>query len=115
MSGQFQQGQIRSPSLRTTPVRPPSVQMTTRPVSTPAYVPPPNYYGNSVGTNSAGCDEGCAPGCDDKTEMMGCAQMDMNEGGHEDALAVQRTPMRIIAAVTMAVAVVELGIGTFLF
>ncbi len=120
LSGQFQQGQVRSPSLRTTPIRPPSVQMSTRPLSTPAYVPPPNYYGSSSAVGGQGCDQSCNQGnCDEgcdmdmKTQLMDCEHMDMNEGGHEDALAIQRTPMRIIAAITMAVAVVELGIGKF--
>ena len=53
--------------------------------------------------------------CDDKMEMMDCNHMDMRKGGHHEALAMQRTPMRIIAAVTMAVGAVELGIGTFVF
>jgi hypothetical protein len=48
---------------------------------------------------------------DMKAELMDCDHMDMNEGGHDDAIAIQRTPMRIMAAITMAVAVVELGIG----
>lgn len=50
---------------------------------------------------------------DMKAELMDCDHMDMNEGGHDDAIAIQRTPMRIMAAITMAVAVVELGIGGY--
>ncbi len=119
LSGQFQQGQVRSPSLRTTPIRPPSTQMSTRPLSTPAYIPPPNYYGSSSAVGGQGCDQSCNQGnCQDggcdmdmKAELMDCDHMDMNEGGHDDAIAIQRTPMRIMAAITMAVAVVELGIG----
>lgn len=114
-------GQFRTPSIRaTSPVRPPSMgqQQITRPVSTPAYnqptyAPPPNRYGNvnnSCDQGSCGCDDqGCEMG-----QMMDCDNMDVEEGGHDDALAAQRTPLRIIAAITMAFAVVELGIGTLI-
>ena len=45
---------------------------------------------------------------------MDCAHFDGAEGGQPDAVAIQSTPIRIIAAILMAFAIVELGIGTFI-
>ena len=110
VSGTFQPtGYVRSPSLRTTPIRPPSTGYV-RPPSTrvgqPYYTAPPVAV--------APCpDAGCDPNCVETSEIMDCAHMDPTEGGYEDTLAVQRLPLQIIAAITMAFSVVELGIGTY--
>lgn len=56
----------------------------------------------------------CAPvgECVDEY-YMDCADFDGAAGGQPDAVAIQSTPIRIIAAVTMAFAIVELGIGAY--
>ena len=111
MSGTYQPtGYVRSPSLRTTPIRPPSTGYV-RPPST--RVGAPHYTAPPVSTVSCP-DGGCDPNCVDSSEIMDCAHMDPTEGGYEDTLAVQRLPLQIIAAITIAFSVVELGIGTYI-
>ena len=73
----------------------------------------PHYTAPPVSTASCP-DDGCDPNCAGMGEIMDCAHMDPAEGGYEDTLAVQRVPLQIIAAITMAFSVVELGIGTYI-
>ena len=82
--------------------RPPS-----GPPGTAAYAPPtgsPPLCGDDCGPIGA---DGCLHA------EMDCAHMDIEKGGAEDAIELQRLPLRILGAVTVAFGIIQLGLGGY--